>query len=152
MLCCCSIYNSDRSSTNTSSNDIIVVSQSNLLFQTMHSFFLFTRGELAIVHMVLFYLLFALFSGFVFVVINGLCQGLMPFDGILVGKRSLLYIEQQPGEFCSIGQSHTYFTILAVNSLKSTGWSEPTCYSLQNLVSFYSFLEQQVFTYNLIGQ
>ena len=152
MLCCCSIYNNDRSPTNTSSNDITVVSQSNLLFQTMHSFFLFTRAELVIVLTVLFYLLFSLFQGFAFVVINGLRQGLMPFDDVLVGERSLLHIEQQPGEFCSICQSHTYFTILAVNSLKSTGWSEPTRYSLQNLLSFYSFLEQQVFTYNLIGQ
>ena len=66
----------------------------------------------------------------------------MPFDDALIWQRSWLQIEQQPSQFHSIGQSFAYFSIFAVNSLKSTGWSDPTHNTLQNLISFYIFLEQ----------
>ena len=66
----------------------------------------------------------------------------MPFDDALIWRWSRLQIEQQPSQFHSIGQSFAYFSILAVNSLKTTGCSDPTSNTLQNLISFYSFLEQ----------
>ena len=66
----------------------------------------------------------------------------MPFDDALIWQQSWLQIEQQPSQFHSIGQSFAYFSIFAVDSLKSTGWSDPTHNTLQNLISFYSFLEQ----------
>ena len=63
----------------------------------------------------------------------------MPFDDALIWWWSRLQIEQQPSQFHSIGQPFAYFSILAVNSLKSTGWSDPTHNNLQNLIFFYSF-------------
>ena len=83
MVCFCSICNRHGSA----DFDVIkrhqVSSQPYLLFQTKHSLFLLTGCQLPIVHTVLLYLLlFFLFKGFVFVIINGRCYGLMPFDDL----------------------------------------------------------------------